>query len=318
MSSHKKNKICFIIPHFGEIPGYFDFFILTASRLSPTIDFIFFTDQSIKPDSYVTNVFVEKMDILAFNNLCFKKLKIKTSITNGYKLCDLKPMYGLLFEDYLHEYGYWGHCDFDMIFGDIQSLLSKHEYQRFDIFCVQELYASGPFQIFRNLNKVNSFFTISPTWKNVFLRQDYIGFDEAGDVIRQLWAGKDIWDCKAEVHSMTHLLKDEQLVQKLDLKIFMKELITENFSRGTKIIFDRGKLFIETGTKEIYIYHFMNRKNRFLFNDQLINKKVETFFFSDYGFYTQNRFEFSYGLLVSLLKRCWVRFKRKIKNAKTS
>lgn len=307
-----KSKICFVIPQFGIIPGYVDFFIKTASYSANIADFIFFTDQDMKPNP-VRNVFAEKITFEQFVTLAQTKLKCNLNVISAYKLCDLKPMYGLIFEDYLKQYLYWGHCDFDIIFGDIESLLKKNSFDRFDIFCTQRTYASGPFQIFRNVEKVNHFFMNSPSWRQVLSQPDYLGFDEAGDVIRELWKGKDIWDCPAKVHSMTHLLKNEELLERLHIKVMMKELITEKYTPGTEIHFDNGKLYVQPSNEELYIYHFMNRKNRTFFNDLLLSKDARTFTFTANGFFTGNKIEFSIGLIYSLIKRYWIRLARKVR-----
>jgi hypothetical protein len=264
--------------------------------------------------SGINNIFFREINWSDFNAMCEIKLGIKAKIHSGYKLCDLKPMYGLLFEDYLRDYEYWGHCDFDMIFGDLDTFLNGNKFNEFDVFCVQEMYASGPFQIFRNTDRVNKLFQQSPTWKNVFDKPTYIGFDEAGDVIRELWAGKNIWECKGEVYSMTHILKNETLLQSLDLKINMKELITEGLDYNDKIYFDSGKLILQSTKEELYIYHFMNRRNKFLFNSFLGNMRITSFEFSSYGFSTGSRLTLIYGLFYSLAKRYIIRVVRKLKS----
>lgn len=44
-------------------------------------------------------------------------------ITEPHKLCDYKPAYGYIFEDYLKEADYWGHCDIDTILGNLDKFL---------------------------------------------------------------------------------------------------------------------------------------------------------------------------------------------------
>ena len=52
--------------------------------------------------------------------LSSRKLGFEVYLERPYKCCDLKPAYGVIFEEYLTAYSYWGHCDFDLIFGDLQ------------------------------------------------------------------------------------------------------------------------------------------------------------------------------------------------------
>jgi hypothetical protein len=308
----KRSKIAFIIPQFGPFPGYIQYFIRSAAYAAGTLDLIFITDQRYPKGYEASNVFFYRMTLPGFNALCKTKLGVPAVVESGYKLCDLKPMYGAIFEDYLVGYAYWAHGDFDMIFGDVNALLQEHTFDRYDIFSVKETYASGPFQIFRNVDKVNRFFMHSSSWRDVFIHPNYVGFDEAGDVIRELWKGKTIWECNGKIQSMTHLMKNEALLAELQIRVSMKELITENFIEGTQLHFDRGKLTVQPGGKELYIYHFMNLKNLPVFNELLLRKKVQAFVFSDKGFFTGNKAEFAVGLVYSFVKRYWIRLIRKI------
>ncbi len=309
-----KASICFLIPQFGMIPGYINYFILTAAHSLGLIDFHFFTDQSIEVDHSIKNVFVTKMTLEEFNELASQKLGHSFTITKTYKLCDMKPMYGLIFEDQIKAYEFWGHCDFDMIFGNLKHFLNTNQFSQFDIFSVQSLYASGPFLIFRNTPRINFFFKQSVSWKTVLDQPDYKGFDEAGDVIREIWKGKSIKDCKGEIQSMTHLMKDDDLLQKQNIRISMRELITEGFQTGDRIYFDKGKLIQYPSNTELYIYHFMNRKNLLLFNDILWDKGISSFQFSDHGFTSGNRLKVMFGFALSLVKRYWIRVTKKLKS----
>lgn len=40
-----------------------------------------------------------------------------------YKVIDLKPMFGVLFKHHLRHFKFWGHCDNDLIFGDLRKFL---------------------------------------------------------------------------------------------------------------------------------------------------------------------------------------------------
>lgn len=153
----------------------------------------------------------------------------------------------------------------------------------------------------------------SPSWQSVLTEPNYAGFDEAGDVIRQLWNGKDLSQCDAKVHSMTHLMKDSHLLSELNIKVHMEELITEKFTIGSRISFDKGKLMLYPECHELYIYHFMNRKNLFWFNEILWDKKTESFDFSNRGFYAGNKIGYTVGLVLSLIKRYQKRALKKLK-----
>lgn len=60
------------------------------------------------------------------------KFNCNVKLENPYKLCDLKPMYGYIFEEYIKEYKYWGHCDTDTLMGDLDGVLTEDLLNRYD------------------------------------------------------------------------------------------------------------------------------------------------------------------------------------------
>ena len=98
------------------------------------------------------------------------------SLAALYKCCDFKPLYGEIFSDYIDKYEYWGHCDFDMIFGDIYSFLQKHEYRKYDKFS-----NLGYLSFYRNTPEVNHYYTKAGSFRNymdVITSDDNFAFDE--------------------------------------------------------------------------------------------------------------------------------------------
>ena len=117
------NKIGIIGVYFGKLPNYFPLWLKSCEH-NRTIDFLIFTDQEIQ--FYPNNVKVHKISLPEMKQLAIKALGLDVSLERPYKCCDFKPVYGLIFEDYLKHYDYWGHCDFDLIFGDLASFFEKY------------------------------------------------------------------------------------------------------------------------------------------------------------------------------------------------
>jgi len=42
----------------------------------------------------------------------------------GYKVVDVKPLFGFLFREYIQDYEFWAHVDNDLVFGDIDGLVN--------------------------------------------------------------------------------------------------------------------------------------------------------------------------------------------------
>src|SRR6266576_3569173 len=60
--------------------------------------------------------------------------------------CDYRPAFGEAFADYYTGYEYWGYCDPDILFGDLDNLLPPL-LSECDILSFKEKYLSGCFTI---------------------------------------------------------------------------------------------------------------------------------------------------------------------------
>lgn len=73
------------------------------------------------------------------------------SISTPYKVCDFKPMFGEIFQEYLHGYDFWGHCDLDMVFGNLADFLTPEKLAAHD-----KIYPNGHLSLYRNTPEVNA------------------------------------------------------------------------------------------------------------------------------------------------------------------
>lgn len=121
-------KIALVIPYIGKFRPDFSIF-LHSCRNNPTVDFLFFCDNfdSCYFDMCVGggNIHVIPTTLDKLKNraqVLFPDLPI--SLNTPYKLCDYKPLYGLMFAKELEDYDYWGHCDTDIVLGDIRKFVN--------------------------------------------------------------------------------------------------------------------------------------------------------------------------------------------------
>jgi len=269
-------KIVFIIPYFGSFPSYFKYFLETCYH-NEFIDFLIFTDNKM-PAIDSANVRVHSMSMSEFNKLASSKCGFGINIKSGYKLCDFKPSYGHLFEDYIKEYDYWGFCDMDLILGDLSKVLTDKYLSSWDIISAHDKYLSGPFSLFRNNHYINRLYLKSKDIERVFTTDKVMLFDEASNVIHHLWAGNNIFDFESEVESMTHVLKD---YQKCPFKVNFAGFITEFFPG--ELLWNDGVLIDDKGFEHA-MYHFMWYKGNFGFGVPEFRSN-STFSFSEGGFH---------------------------------
>lgn len=142
------SKCVLILPYFGRFNNYFPLF-LRSCGVNPSIDFLVFTNDQTAYD-YPKNMRVVPMTFAEFKANAAKKLGFEPCLPSPYKLCDFKPAYGLLFEEYLAGYDYWGHCDCDLIFGNLGKMLIPVLDQGYD-----KLFAAGHLTLYRNTPENN-------------------------------------------------------------------------------------------------------------------------------------------------------------------
>lgn len=119
----KESSICLVVLYFGKLPNYFNLW-LTSCKYNKTINFLLFIDDETKYD-YPDNVKVIYTTFENIKNQIQSKFDFNISLKKPYKLCDYKPAYGYIFNEYLEKYDLWGHCDLDVIFGNLRKFLSE-------------------------------------------------------------------------------------------------------------------------------------------------------------------------------------------------
>lgn len=277
-----KKDIAILLPYFGKLPDYFSFFLQCCQR-NPFIDFIIFTDDlSIYKWKPGGNIHVFEMDVKEFNQLASTRLELIFTLTKGYKLRDLRPAFGKIFEDYLKNYSFWGSCDSDIILGDLRKLITKEMLAAYDFISFYNDFISGPFFMVKNIPEANELFRKSKDYKTVFLESRNFYFDEAGgkDVIRQIREGTHITEAKSPVESFSHVVLNKE---KCSLRLYFKHHITDReLCAGEGISWKDGKLYLNK--EEILVYHYLWNKNKIHFNVPQYQPD-ENFLFSRNGFF---------------------------------
>jgi hypothetical protein len=91
---------------------------------------------------------------------------------------DYYPAYGLIMEDHIKGYDFWGHTNWDVVFGRIDHFLTDDYLKDCDIFADEVYELNGTFSIYRNCEKVNNLFKKVPGWEKAFKEHRLFGFDE--------------------------------------------------------------------------------------------------------------------------------------------
>ena len=158
-----------------------------------------------------------------FNSLAAQKLNLDIQISSAYKICDFKPAFGVIFQDQISGYDFWGVCDIDLVFGRIREFMTEELLDNFDVISVKDSFPSGYFLLFRNNSIINYLFEKSKDYKFIFTSNDNYCFDECGGAYDEVISGINILDVPTETESIHHVLVKEQNNIRVHFDLFIIE-----------------------------------------------------------------------------------------------
>ena len=264
-------KAVFIIPYFGKFNNYFQLF-LNSCACNVEFDWIIFTDDETKY-YYPDNVRVIYCSFDDIQKKFREKFDFEISLDRPYKLCDYKPTYGYIFYDIIKEYKFWGHCDTDLIWGNINDFICNEDYEKYD-----KIGIMGHCTLYKNTYENNTSFLKNLEGKNrakeVFQTTWNNSFDEEfnqsiNNIFEELDKKIDYNEYEANIYTKSSDFK----ITKLDLK--SKKYVVERKSNSFFIwdngnlyryIYINGKIF-----KEKYMYIHMQSREMKVKNNMSYN-----------------------------------------------
>jgi hypothetical protein len=244
-------KILLIIPYFGKLPWYFRYFVHSC-KSNPGIHFLIITDDRSYEEKLPDNIFMVYQTFHELKKTIARKLKMDIALQRTYKLCDFRPAYGIIFNDYIKEYAFWGHCDIDLVFGNIGNFVTDDVLQENDVISIRPEYISGFFALYRNTESMNNLFRLSKDHLKIFSVEQYMGFDECGLLCDQLMEGSNLDELDCPIESMTHLV-----MKQCTIKAYFDLHAVESVPGQLKWI--NGELYY-MDAYEILLYHLVSFK----------------------------------------------------------
>ena len=188
-------KVVFLVAYFGHFPTYYQLF-LDSCKYNPTFDWIIISDDMTSYE-YPPNVHFIPMTFSECKHLIQSKFYFKICLETPQKLCDYKCAYGYIFQDFIKEYDWWGHCDLDQIFGDLRKFISDDQLRKYD-----KIGSLGHLTLYRNCAKNNMIFSSNlngkQRYKEVFTSNYGCAFDE--------WLPESINDIYTALNIPTYLV----------------------------------------------------------------------------------------------------------------
>lgn len=168
-------SIIFIIPYFGHFNNYFEIWLNSCAH-NPTVNWLIFTDCKNKYN-YPNNVKVVYTSFAKIRTHIQSFYDFPISLEKPFKLCDFRPAYGEIFQEYIKDYDFWGYCDTDLVWGDIRYFLTDEILCRYS-----RIGAYGHCSIMKNESSVNSIYKSRyadlPSYDKVFSSPLAFCFDE--------------------------------------------------------------------------------------------------------------------------------------------
>lgn len=247
-------RIGIVICYFGNLPQLFDLWRMSCNN-NKEIDFILFTDQNV--EDLNDNIKIINCSLLYVKQLAETKLGLtEISLNTSYKLCDYKAMYGVIFEDYLKEYDFWGICDMDMIFGNIMTFLSDDILDKYD-----KVYQLGHLTLYRNSEEVNNRFKLEGycDWRYVVNTQQHCRLCERGMMQKYRLANIPVYESRdyadiSKIHKRFQL--SHWLVPKKQKDKYKHQLFYYENGHIYRSIYISGKI----ETQEFNYIHLQKRK----------------------------------------------------------
>lgn len=171
-------KVAIIACYYGPFPNYFQLF-LKSCQMNKDFQWIIFGNHSESdlPYQIPDNVKIVFFSLDDMRELIKTKIGSFCLLHTPYKLCDYKPMYGIIFEEYLKTYTHWGHCDLDLVFGNLKTFINEELMEKYD-----KILPGGHLSIYKNNAKVNKRYIMNYkgiTYKTVLEKKAHFGFDES-------------------------------------------------------------------------------------------------------------------------------------------
>ncbi len=257
------SKIALVIFYAGSFPDYFRYFLESFARNQDSnVDLYLFNDRSSQP---ATGGNIKKIPLTfeQFNELASQKLGIQVLANWGYKLCEFKPAFGIIFEDYLKDYNFWGYCDPDIILGRISSFITEEVLEGYDIITASEVQFVGHFTLYRNTENINNLFRQTDDYIKIFTdNEHYYNFDESCRRFYRRPLSFDelsATDQLASIYDIALNLKD-----KYNLKVYMNSMCREE--PPFNLTYRNGIFFDLINQKEFLYFHLVKAKLFYLFH----------------------------------------------------
>lgn len=262
MSAASRPSIAIVVTYFGSAPPWLPAF-LRSCETNPDVQWLLYADFEVTFPT-PSNVAIRPTDLREFNARASDAVGAAISIDDGSlrKVCDFKPVYGLMFADDLRPFDWWAYSDLDVVWGDVRRFVTDDLLNTHIIVSPRQRKLGGHGTFVRNTDATNRTYELIPNVVEQLLNPKYLRLDEnvLTACLRELIA-RSSFKARPKIY-----WEDEMTIT----AAYQKALITDE--RDWRFEWKQGRAFDAQGREVMYL-HFHKLKQYmssidFTFGDQ--------------------------------------------------
>lgn len=241
--------------YMGPLPDYFGYFTATC-KSNPSIRFVVINDH-ISQSYTDANITFMKMNLAELNAFSSQRLGENIQLQSAWKINELKPLFGHIFEEEFKGYDHWGWCDLDIIWGNIRHFLTDELLNTYNVITTQKLWCTGHLTLFRNDDIGKYLYRDHGNIISLLNDTTYYAFEECC----QRWHGElfsfDEIRSQGLQISMYDIIRNAEKDGKL--RAYFKDIIREH-PQPINYSYKSGKLVDLNNGEEFMYYHLITVK----------------------------------------------------------
>jgi hypothetical protein len=263
----KRGKALLILPYFGSFGPWFPLYLHSLAS-QQTLDLLLLSDAT--PPELPPNARLIPMTFDQLRDRANATLATPVLLHRMRNICDVRPAYGLIFEEFTRGYEYWGFGDEDVLYGDLDGMLAPQLDGIADIVSPGVNGKSGHLTLVRNAPRTNELAMRDPAYKDVLVSIEHWAYDETS------------WRRGAEISSFYKIAKDAEARGELTIRQGLPRVVNVP-QRGRWYRYD-GRSLREDSGKELLYYHWGKMRYRNV-RWPTADEARRGFAFDRYGFY---------------------------------
>jgi hypothetical protein len=173
---HPRPSVVIVNTFFGNPPPWLPAFFRSCQTNSDVHWLICCDFEAPAP----ANVTMKRMDLREFNARASAVVGVPITIEPALvrKICDFKPLYGLMFADDLRAFDWWAYSDLDVIWGDVRRFVTDDLLNSHIVISPRQRKLGGHGTFWRNTEANNRTFEIVPDVVSHLTNPHYVRVDE--------------------------------------------------------------------------------------------------------------------------------------------